>query len=140
MKHNVLVIGSGGREHAILSSLLRSTMVENIFIIKGNGGTHQISNRTFNVNEIQENEHEKILDFIQKNNINLTIIGPEAPLSEGIVDFLESHNQKVFGPTKAAAQIEASKIFMKDVLIKAGIPTAKYGVFYEDERENLLKK
>lgn len=135
--NNVLVIGNGGREHRIVLSLLSSTNVKNVYIINGNGGTHGIMGRTFNV-EISISNHKQILDFILQNQISLTVIGPEAPLSEGIVDFLEENRQAVFGPTKAGASLESSKIFMKDVLTKAGVPTAKYACFTNIQKEEAI--
>jgi phosphoribosylamine--glycine ligase len=136
---NVLVIGSGGREHAIILALLRSPKVGSIYIITGNGGTNLIENRVFNVEDINVNEHLKILNFIKTKGVSLTIVGPEAPLSAGIVDFLEDNGQRVFGPRKAGAELEASKIFMKDVLIKAGVPTAKYQVFHANQKEEAFQ-
>lgn len=137
--NNILVIGNGGREHAMVLALLRSPQVLNIYILNGNGGTEGLLNRTFNVAEIKTTEHEKILKFIQQNNISLTVIGPEAPLSEGIVDFLEDNGEKVFGPRKAGAELEASKIFMKDVLVKSGVPTAKYQAFQHNELNEAIE-
>lgn len=139
MSDNVIVIGSGGREHSIVCSLLKSPRLEKIFVIPGNSGTHGILGRTFNVQDIQENEHDKILKFAQNNDVSLVIVGPEGPLSCGIADFLEEAGIKVFGPRKEAANLEASKIFMKDVLVKAGIPTAKYKVFDKSELLEALK-
>lgn len=135
MKANVLVIGKGGRENAMVFSLAKSDKVEKIFIITGNGGTEGILGKSFNVSHINENEHQKILEFINQNNISLTVVGPEGPLSEGIVDFLQENKKPVFGPEKAAAKLESSKIFMKDVLVKAGVPTAKYKAFKGNEKE-----
>jgi phosphoribosylamine--glycine ligase len=136
---NVLVIGNGGREHAIILSLLRSFQVNFVYVISGNGGTNLIQNRVFNVEEIEVNEHEKILNFIKSRDVSLTIIGPEAPLSAGIVDFLEDNGQKVFGPRMLGASLESSKIFMKDVLVKAGVPTAKYKIFDFKQKDDAFK-
>ena len=131
--NNVLVIGNGGREHRIVLSLLSSTNVKNVYIINGNGGTS-----SHNIN-ISPSNHEEVLKFINANDITLTIIGPEVHLSEGIVDFLEANKKIVFGPSKEAAKLESSKIFMKDVLTKAGVPTAKYKTFTSTEEVEAIK-
>lgn len=128
MKQNVLVIGNGGREHAIVKSLSSSSSVEKIFILPGNGGTQE--SKAVNVS-FDVKDYEELLVFIKENNISLTIIGPEAPLADGIVDFLEANGCLAFGPCKAAAALEYSKIFMKEVLVAAEVPTAKYKVFDE---------
>lgn len=138
MKQNVLVIGSGGREHAICHSLSKSHFVHNIFLLNGNGGTQGFADKVKNVLNICDDEHEKILNFINLNNIFLTIVGPEAPLSSGIVNFLEENNKYVFGPRKEAAILESSKIFMKDVLVKAGVATAKFRTFEETDLQDAM--
>ena len=119
------VIGSGGREHAICSSLKNSNNVSKIYCIPGNAGTNLIAE---NIN-IELNNFQKIKDFILKNKIDLVVIGPEKPLVEGIADYLESYNIKVFGPNKIASQLEGSKIFTKKLCDKYKIPTAKFGIF-----------
>jgi phosphoribosylamine--glycine ligase len=137
--HNVLVIGSGGREHAITLSLLKSPQVLNVFILNGNGGTSAISKNVKCILDINPNEHEKILHLINQESIQLTIVGPEEPLSNGIADFLELNGKKVFGPVREGAKLEFSKIFMKDVLVKAGIPTAKYKTFDSNQKDEAFK-
>ncbi len=129
---NVMVIGSGGREHAIAWKVARSKYVDNVFCAPGNGGTSS-ENKCKNIS-INPSEFEKLSDFAIKNDINLTIVGPEDPLVGGIVDYFESKGLKIFGPNKSAAKIEASKAFAKDVMFKAGIPTAEYHKFdnYEE--------
>ena len=119
------VIGSGGREHSICCSLNKSRNVSKIYCIPGNAGTDLIAENI----EIKLNDFEKIKNFILKNEIDLVIIGPEKPLVDGIVDYLESYNIKVFGPNKIASQLEGSKIFTKKLCEKYKIPTAKFGVF-----------
>ena len=119
------VIGSGGREHAICFSLKCSDKVKKIYCFPGNAGTNSIA---INV-DIELNDFEKIKDFIIKNKIDLIIVGPEKPLVDGIVDYLEKFNIKVFGPNKVASQLEGSKIFTKKLCEKYKIPTAKFGVF-----------
>ena len=119
------VIGSGGREHAICCSLNNSDNVSKIYCIPGNAGTNLIAE---NIN-INLNDFQKIKDFILKNKIDLVIIGPEKPLVEGLADFLEGYNIKVFGPSKLASQLEGPKIFTKKLCEKYKIPTAKFGIF-----------
>ena len=131
----VCVIGSGGREHAICSSLKNSTKVSKIYCVPGNAGTNLIAENV----QIELSNFEQIKDFIQKNKIDLVIIGPEKPLVDGIVDYLESYNIKVFGPNKIASQLEGSKIFTKKICEKYKIPTAKFGIFNSvDEASNFL--
>ena len=121
----VAVIGSGGREHAICLSLKKSQKVKKIYCIPGNAGTHQIAENV----EIEISNFSKIKDFILNNSIDLVIIGPEKPLVDGIVDYLEKFGVKVFGPNKIASQLEGSKIFTKKLCEKYKIPTATFGVF-----------
>ena len=119
------IIGSGGREHSICQSLKKSSKIEKIFCFPGNAGTDGIAD---NVNIDLEN-FKIIKDFIFANHIDLIIVGPEKPLVEGLVDYLEKYNIKVFGPNKVAAQLEGSKIFTKQLCQKFNIPTAKFGIF-----------
>ncbi len=133
----VAVIGSGGREHAICLSLKKSQKVKKIYCIPGNAGTHQIAENT----EIKINNFSKIKDFVLSKNIDLVIIGPEKPLVDGIVDYLEKFKIKVFGPNKIASQLEGSKIFTKKLCKKYDIPTANFGVFKSiNESKKFLKK
>jgi len=119
------IIGSGGREHAICSSIARSKKVEKIFCFPGNAGTEYIAtNVSLNLNNFNE-----LKNYILKEEIELVIVGPEQPLVNGIVDFLEENNIKTFGPNKIASQLEGSKIFTKKICEKYNIPTAKFGVF-----------
>ena len=126
----VLVVGSGGREHAIVHALSKSKKVTEIYAIPGNAG---IAKLAMCVN-IKDSEVDKIVEFAKAEAIDLVVIGPEASLALGIVDELEKANIRVFGPNKAAAQIEVSKNFAKDLMSKYNIPTARYEVFskYED--------
>ncbi len=121
----VAVIGSGGREHSLCLALKKSSNVNEIFCIPGNAGTDNIAK---NIN-INLDDFEKIKDFFISNEIALAIIGPEKPLVDGIVEYLENHNIKVFGPNKIASQLEGSKIFTKNLCKKYNIPTAKFGIF-----------
>ena len=126
----VLVVGGGGREHAIVHALSKSKKVDEIYAAPGNAG---IAKLAMCVN-IKDTEVEKVVEFAKAENIDLVVIGPEASLALGIVDELQKNNIKVFGPTKAAARIESSKNFAKDLMLKYGIPTARYEVFdnYEE--------
>jgi len=131
------IIGSGGREHAICESLKKSKKIQKIYCFPGNAGTDLIAENV----EINLDNFENVKNFILRNNIDLVIIGPEKPLVDGIVDYLESHKIKVFGPNKLASQLEGSKIFTKKICEKFNIPTAKFGVFSKiNEAEKFLKK
>ena len=121
----VVIIGSGGREHALCHMIKKSDKVKEIFCIPGNAGTSSIAN---NIN-LDNSNFELLKEFINKNKIDIVIIGPEKPLVDGIVDFLESNNIKVFGPNKLASKLEGSKIFTKNICKKYNIPTANFGVF-----------
>ena len=119
------VIGSGGREHAICSKILQSKKVNKIYCFPGNAGTNLIARNV----EIKSDEFEKIKDFVINNKIDFLVVGPEKPLVDGIVDYFEKHNIKIFGPEKIASQLEGSKIFTKKLCEKFNIPTAKFGIF-----------
>jgi phosphoribosylamine--glycine ligase len=122
---NVGIIGSGGREHAICNNIKKSSIVDKIYCFPGNAGTEKIAT---NIN-IDTNDFGKFTDFIKKYEIDLIIVGPEKPLVNGIVDFLENKKIKVFGPNKISSQLEGSKIFTKNICKKYNIPTASFGVF-----------
>ncbi len=126
---NVLIIGSGGREHALAWKTAQSNQVNNVFVAPGNTGTALEDNLT-NV-DIKVEDIDGLVKFAQDNNIGLTIVGPEVPLVMGVVDAFEAAGLKCFGPNKAAAQLEGSKAFSKDFLAKHNIPTAAYDVFTE---------
>ncbi|MBS4536142.1 phosphoribosylamine--glycine ligase [Clostridium sp. D2Q-14] len=119
---DILVIGSGGREHALIWKLNQSNKIENIYSIPGNGG---ITNLAETVN-ISLDNHEKIIKFVKENNIELTIVGPELPLVKGIVDKFQKENLKIFGPKKEGAILEGSKLYSKNFMEKYNIPTAKH--------------
>jgi len=119
------IIGSGGREHAICQSIKKSNKIDKIFCFPGNAGTKVIAE---NINLDLEN-FENLKNFIFDKKIDLIIVGPEKPLVDGLVDYLESFKIKVFGPNKFASQLEGSKIFTKQLCQKFKIPTAKFGVF-----------
>ena len=121
----VVIIGSGGREHALCVSLKKSRNISKIYCIPGNAGTSKIAeNVSMNLDDFKT-----IKEFVKKNGIEIVIIGPEKPLVDGLTDFLENEEIKVFGPSKLASQLEGSKIFTKNLCEKYGIPTAKFGVF-----------
>ena len=125
----VLVIGSGGREHALCHAFKKSTTVEELFCIPGNAGTASIA-KNF---DVDIKNFEKIKEFVKQHEVDLVVIGPEQPLVDGIVDFLNKNNIKVFGPNKEASQLEGSKIFTKELCKKYNIPTADFGIFEETE-------
>ena len=119
------VIGSGGRENAICHNLKKSSKIDKIFCFPGNAGTASVAENI----DFDLSDFENFKKFILNNQIELVIVGPEKPLVEGIVDYLEKFNIKVFGPNKIASQLEGSKIFTKKLCEKFNIPTAKFGVF-----------
>ena len=119
------VIGSGGRENAICHNLKKSTKIDKIFCFPGNAGTASVAENI----DFDLSDFENFKKFILNNQIELVVVGPEKPLVEGIVDYLEKFNIKVFGPNKIASQLEGSKIFTKKLCEKFNIPTAKFGVF-----------
>ncbi len=121
----VLVIGSGGREHAMAWKLSQSNKVNSVFVAPGNGGTH-LNPKFKNIDLIDIN---LLADFAIEEKIDLTVIGPELPLSKGIVDLFRSKHLNIFGPTQKAAQLESSKDFAKDFMYRYKIPTAKYKTF-----------
>ncbi|MRI32143.1 phosphoribosylamine--glycine ligase [Endozoicomonas sp. OPT23] len=127
----VLIIGNGGREHALAWKAAQDTNVTDVFVAPGNAGTELEANIT-NVN-IGVLELDKLVAFAQSENVDLTIVGPEAPLVAGVVDQFEAANLAIFGPTQAAAQLEGSKAFTKDFLARHKIPTADYQNFTEIE-------
>ena len=125
----IAILGSGGREHALTFSISKSNKVDKIYCIPGNAGTSEIAE---NVN-IDINNFQKIYNFIKKNKIDIVVVGPEDPLVNGIVDYLENLNIKVFGPNKTSSQLEGSKIFTKKLCKKYNIPTAEFNVFKNAE-------
>ncbi|MCK9684275.1 phosphoribosylamine--glycine ligase [Scleromatobacter humisilvae] len=121
----ILVIGGGGREHALAWKLAQSDRVQRVYVAPGNGGT-AADKRLVNVDIT---EPEALARFALAEKINLTVVGPEGPLSQGVVDVFRSHGLRIFGPTRAAAQLESSKAFSKDFMKRHGIPTAAYETF-----------
>jgi len=121
----VLVIGGGGREHAIVWKLSQSRLVDKIYCCPGNAGIAALAECI----DVRQDDFKALLDFVKYEWIDLAIVGPEDPLSKGIVDLFEKEGRRILGPTKAAAQLESSKVFCKDILRAYGIPTAEYKVF-----------
>ena len=128
----IAILGSGGREHALALSIHNSKKTQKIYCLPGNAGTANIAE---NIN-INVDDFDLIYDFVKKKDINLVIVGPEKPLVNGIVDFLEKKNVLVFGPKKKSAQLEGSKIFTKKICEKYKIPTAKFGIFESKKLAN----
>ena len=128
----IAVIGSGGREHSICSALKKSENLDELYCIPGNGGTSEIAKNI----KIDINDFQQLKNFILDNKIDLVVIGPEKPLVDGLTDYLEKFDIKVFGPNKQASQLEGSKIFTKKICEKENIPTAKFGVF-ENKKDSI---
>ena len=125
---NILVLGGGGREHAIAWKLAQSRRVQKIFVAPGNGGT-ALDRALENVPIDAAKDPEAAADFAQKHGIAMTVVGPEAPLAAGVVDIFRERGLKIFGPTKRAAQLESSKDFAKQFMQRHGIPTAQFRTF-----------
>ena len=131
------IIGSGGREHALCDSLKKSKKVRKIYCFPGNAGTKQIAENI----EIDLSNFENLKNFTIDKKIDFLIVGPERPLVDGIVDYLEKYNIKVFGPNKFSSQLEGSKIFTKKLCQNFNIPTAKFGIFFNvEDAQKFLKK
>lgn len=122
---NILIIGNGGREHALAWKLKQSSRAGRIFVAPGNAGTATEAENVL----LPMNDFRRLTRFAKENNVGLTVVGPEAPLAEGIVDAFQAEKLKIFGPSKAAAQLEGSKVFCKNMLRAADVPTADYRVF-----------
>ena len=125
----IAILGSGGREHAIALKIYKSKKLEKLYCIPGNAGTNSIAQNA----DINLNDFIEIYNFLKQEKIDLVIVGPEKPLVDGIVDFLEKKNIKVFGPNQKVSQLEGSKIFTKKICEKYNIPTAKFGIFENKE-------
>ncbi len=134
---NVLVIGSGGREHAIVWKVSQSAHLKGLYALPGNPGTALLAE---NVTGLSMDDYIGIAAFCQEKQIDLVIVGPEAPLAGGIVDSLSAEGIRCFGPRQAAARIESSKVFAKDFMARHHIPTARYAAFYQcDEAVQYLE-
>jgi phosphoribosylamine--glycine ligase len=126
----ILVIGSGGREHALVWKIAQSSLVEKIYCAPGNPGIAQLAENV----PISGSDHQQLLKFTNDNSVDLTVVGPEDPLVEGIVDTFTNYGLKIFGPTKAAAQLEGSKAFSKNIMKKYSIPTADFKTYNNFDR------
>ena len=132
----VLVVGQGGREHALAWKIKESRKVKKIYCAPGNGGTENIAANV----SIKADDIAGLRNFCEKEKIDLTIVGPETALAEGIVDVFEEKNLRIFGPTKAAARLESSKIFMKELARDNNIPTADFEIFDKRQATALLER
>jgi len=121
----ILVIGSGGREHALVWKIAQSKLAGKIFCATGNGGISKLAECI----DIKADDIQGLIEFTRKEKIDLTVVGPEAPLAQGIVDEFAHNKFKIFGPTKSAAQLEASKVFAKELMAKYNVPTADFKIF-----------
>ncbi|MGB3365943.1 MAG: phosphoribosylamine--glycine ligase [Acidaminobacteraceae bacterium] len=119
---NILLIGNGGREHALAYSISRSELTKKLYIAPGNGGTNELGENV----DIKADEIDKLLAFALDKKIDLTIVGPEIPLCMGIVDLFNDQNLKIIGPNRKASKLEGSKIYSKEFMLEMGIPTANY--------------
>ena len=126
----VLVIGSGGREHAICLKFMQSSKIDKVYCVPGNGGISQIAE----IVNIGVSDFNELAGFVAENNIDFTFVGPEVPLAQGIVDFFEAKGLKIIGPSQAASRLESSKIYSKEFMKKYGIPTAEYKNFSQAEK------
>ncbi len=127
MSNNVLILGGGGREHALAWKIAQSASVSQVYLAPGNAGTSN-SGKLTNI-DISISDFESLANFAQTNQVSLTIVGPEAPLVDGVVDYFRDRDLACFGPSRAAAQLEGSKSFTKDFLARNNIPTAEYETF-----------
>ena len=126
----IAILGSGGREHSLSYAISKSKKINKIYCLPGNAGTSAFAENI----SVDINNFKKVYQFIKEKKIDLVIIGPEDPLVNGIVDYLDKFKIKVFGPNQEASQLEGSKIFTKNLCKKYNIPTANFGVF--KNREN----
>src|SRR3989338_3783656 len=122
MASQVLIIGDSGREHALAWKLAQSPRVSKLYVAPGNGGTRNVAENIV----IEATDIKRLVRFAEKNSIDLTVVGPEGPLALGIVDIFRSRGLRIFGPTRAAAKIEWSKVFAKRLMRDKGIPTAQF--------------
>ena len=125
----ILIVGSGGREHALAWKVASSPLAEHVYCAPGNAGT-ALERNVSNI-DIGANDLDALLRFAKAEQIDLTIVGPEQPLVEGIADAFQQAGQKIFAPTRAAARLEGSKIFAKEKMLAAGLPTAAASTFTE---------
>lgn len=127
MSNNVLIVGGGGREHALAWKLSQSSRIDELYVAPGNGGTRQVAENI----PIEATDVDGLAQFATTNEIGLTVVGPDDPLALGVVDIFRARGLRIFGPTRAAAEIESSKVFAKNLMSEAGIPTATFKIFSE---------
>jgi phosphoribosylamine---glycine ligase len=132
----ILVVGSGGREHALVWKLKQSSGVDRIFCAPGNAGTEELGENV----AIKVSDFAALTQFVKQNAIELTVVGPDDPLAGGIVDVFESEGLRIFGPTKSAARLESSKIFAKELMRERRIPTARAAIFEKQEAATAFLK
>ena len=130
MNTNILIIGSGGREHALAWKLAQSLRIGKLFVAPGNGGTRQFAENV----AIDATDIDALVEFAVNNNIGLTVVGPDDPLALGVVDAFQARGLRIFGPTRAAAEIESSKAFAKNLMSESGIPTATFQIFSDYDK------
>lgn len=130
----ILVLGSGGREHALVWKLRQSPRATALYCAPGNAGTAQLATNV----PIKITEHQKLVEFAKSEGIDLTVVGPDDALAAGIVDLFQKHGLRIFGPTQSAARLESSKVFAKDFMQRHGIPTAKSGSFSDSSEAQLF--
>lgn len=135
MGSNVLLLGSGGREHALAWSISKSPKLDNLYIAPGNPGTAEVGQNV----ELSLSDFDEILNFIEEHDISLTVVGPEQPLVDGIADILQSKGHLVFGPSQKAAMLEGSKKFANEFMKENRIPTADYETFSQDNFDEALE-
>ena len=121
----ILLVGGGGREHALAWKISKSPLLTKLYAAPGNAGIAESAECV----DISADNIDGLLEFAQKNAIDLTVVGPEGPLCKGIVNLFQDNGLRIFGPTKEAAELEGSKVFCKNLLRRYGIPTANYRVF-----------
>ena len=129
----ICIIGSGGREHAICKTISISSKVSKIYCVPGNAGTQQLAENV----DLDINNFEKVLKFLKDSKVDLVVVGPEKPLVNGIVDYLENNGIKVFGPRKIPSQLEGSKTFTKKLCKKYNIPTSNFEIFNDEKYPTL---
>ncbi|MFH1923334.1 MAG: phosphoribosylamine--glycine ligase, partial [Planctomycetota bacterium] len=127
---NVLIIGGGGREHALAWKIAQSPRVDRVFVAPGNAGTAVDAENV----DLAPDDFAGLIRFAKQNQVTLTVVGPEAQLAGGVVDAFEAERLRIFGPTKAAAELEASKVFCKDLMRSADVPSAEYWTFRDAAR------
>src|SRR5262245_51350908 len=125
MQQNVLIIGSGGREHALAWKIAQSPKLGQLYVAPGNGGTAAIATNV----PIKVTDNQALIDFAKSKHIHLTVVAPDDALAAGLVDAFQAAGLRAFGPTQSAARIESSKAFAKDLMAKTGVPTAQYATF-----------